>query len=186
MSLRVSQYLERLRMNAIRWQVIGDILDIGCGYGSVVRTFAPPRENYLGIEHNPMVVQWLNKQYPDYAFLVLDTDTDPLPAQRKFDTILLIAVLEHLDQPEQLIASLPQLLKPEGKVVLTTPTPLGGWVHAIGGGIGIFSREAKDDHKRFYDPAALVDLARPAGLKLVSHRYFMGGMNQVAVFQVSG
>lgn len=183
MSLRVSQYLERLRMKAIRQYVSGDILDIGCGYGSVVRTFGPAREDYMGIEHNLKIVHWLKKQYPGYSFLFLDTDIDLIPVSRKFDTILMIAVLEHLAHPERLIAVLPKLLKPDGRIVLTTPTPIGGWVHTIGGGVGVFSHEAKDDHKAFYDLDSLTFLFQNAGLKLVNHRYFMAGMNQLGVFQ---
>lgn len=170
-------------MNAIQRYVSGDILDIGCGYGSVVRTFGPAKEKYLGIEHNSTIVQWLKKQYPGYSFLILDTDSDLIPVTRKFDTILMIAVLEHLTHPERLIAVLPELLKPGGRIVLTTPTPIGGWVHTKGGGLGLFSREAKDDHKAFYDLDSLTLLFQNAGLKLVNHRYFMAGMNQLGVFQ---
>jgi SAM-dependent methyltransferase len=183
MSLRVSQYLERLRMNAIRWYVSGDILDIGCGYGSVVRTFSPARENYVGIEHNPTVVQWLKKQFSDDSLLTFDTDTDPIPVTRDVDAILMIAVLEHLAHLERLTAVLLELLKPAGKVVLTTPTPVGGRVHTLGGGLGVFSREAKDDHKGFYGLDSLTLLFQSSGLKLVDHRHFMAGMNQLAIFQ---
>ncbi len=183
MSLRVSQNLERLRMKAIQRYVSGNILDIGCGYGSVVRTFGPARENYIGIDFNPRIVQWLKKQYPDYSFLLLDTDIDLIPVSRKFDTILMIAVLEHLAHPKRLIAVLPELLNLDGRIVLTTPTPIGGWVHTIGGGLGLFSREARDDHKAFYDLDSLTLLFQNAGLRLVNHRYFMAGMNQLGVFQ---
>lgn len=183
MSLRVSQYLERLRMNAIRSYILGDVLDIGCGYGSVVRTFSPNPNNYMGIDHNPTVVQWLKKQYPGYKFLSLDLDSESIPTQRKFDTILMIAVLEHLARPERLVSSLTDLLKSTAKVVLTTPTPLGGRVHALGGGMGIFSREAKDDHKGFYSRGSLEELFLMANLKVTEYHLFMAGMNQVAVFQ---
>ena len=186
MSLRVSQYLERLRMHAVRAYIFGDLLDIGCGYASVVRTFSPNPENYMGIDHNPMVVQWLKKQYPGYKFLSLDLDSESIPTQRKFDTILMIAVLEHLARPERLVSSLPQLLKPAGKVVLTTPTPLGGKVHSLGGGMGVFSREAKDDHKGFYGRVSLEQLFMEVELKLIEYRPFMAGLNQVAVFQRAG
>lgn len=183
MSLRVSQTLERIRMNAVRGYIFGDLLDIGCGYGSVVRTFAPKPENYTGVDHNPIVVNWLQKQYPGYAFLSLDLDSQTIPTQRKFDTVLMIAVLEHLAQPDRLVSSLPDLLNPAGKVVLTTPTPLGGRVHALGGGMGIFSREAKDDHKGFYSRGSLEELFLSADMKLINYHLFMAGMNQVAVFQ---
>lgn len=186
MSLRVSQYLERLRMNAVRGYILGDVLDIGCGYGSVVRMFSPKPENYMGIDHNPTVVQWLNKQYPGYTFLALDLDSETISSQRKFDTVLMIAVLEHLAQPKRLVSSIPELLKPAGKVILTTPTPLGGKVHAIGGGMGIFSREAKDDHKGFYSRDSLEQLFLTVDLRLIEYHTFMAGMNQVAVFQRAG
>jgi 2-polyprenyl-3-methyl-5-hydroxy-6-metoxy-1,4-benzoquinol methylase len=186
MSLAVSQYLEGLRMRAIRPHVVGQILDIGCGYGSVIRTLAPAAEDYVGIDHNPVVTQWLQKQYPAYQFLTRDMDTDPIVLQQKFDTVLMIAVLEHLASPNKLIGSIAEMLKPSGSVVLTTPTPLGGWVHTIGGGLGVFSREAKEDHKGFYDHGSLACLFQDVGLKLVHHHYFMAGMNQLAIFQRVG
>lgn len=186
MSLAVSQYLEGLRMRAIRPYVVGQILDIGCGYGSVIRTLVPATEDYVGIDHNLVVVQWLHKQYPAYQFLTLDMDSDSIQLPRKFDTVLMIAVLEHLATPARLIASMVGILKPSGRIVVTTPTPFGGWVHTIGGGLGVFSREAKDDHKGFYDRGSLARLFQNAGLKLVEHHYFMAGMNQLSIFQRAG
>jgi len=49
--------------------------------------------------------------------------------------------------------------------------------------LGLFSREARDDHKAFYDLDSLTLLFQNAGLRLVNHRYFMAGMNQLGVFQ---
>lgn len=183
MSLRVSQFLERLRMDAIQKYISGDILDVGCGYGSVLKSFSPASENYVGIDHNPAVIQWLQKHYPDYQFLLQDADIESISVQRQFDTILMIAVLEHLQYPERLIATLPEFLKPDGKIVLTTPAPVGGWVHNLGGQLGIFSREAKEDHKGFYDHDSLVRLFLKAGLTIIEYRSFMVGMNQVAIFK---
>ena len=151
MILKVSQYLERIRMSKISPYLTGDILDIGCGYGSVLRHHSPSFENYVGIDHNPLVIKWLQKHYPEYKFIQVDIDTELIPDSNKFDTILMIAVIEHLTYPDKLVKILPRLLKPNGKVVLTTPTTLGGWIHTLGGELGIFSREAKEDHKGFYN-----------------------------------
>lgn len=170
-------------MNAIRPYLCGSILDIGCGYGSIIRAFAPAIKKYVGIDHDPDVVDWLKRHFPEYEFLTLDIDNEPISIQDKFDTILIIAVLEHLSRPGKLVLNLPKLLKPGGRVVLTSPTPLGGWIHHLGGRLGIFSRSAADDHKGFYNRASLGRMVHSTNLVMTECHFFMAGMNQLVVFQ---
>ena len=57
---------------------------------------------------------------------VCDITQIPIPAQ-SLDAILCTEVFEHVPQPMEVLAEFSRLLKPGGKLLLTTP--LGCWIH---------------------------------------------------------
>lgn len=159
----------------------GDILEIGCGLSEFIRTL-PPNQVYVGVDSNKPLVEMLKAQFPTREFFCADVETETLAlADRRFDTLLLVAVCEHFASPEKVLSKLNPYLKQGGRVVLTTPTSLGHLGHRWGARLGIFSREAAEDHQSIIDRRALDDLFARAGLALEVYRRFQFGMNQFAV-----
>jgi len=52
-------------------------------------------------------------------------DIERVLAGRQFDTILCGELIEHLEEPYRFLRQLKKLLKPGGRLVLSTPNPLG-------------------------------------------------------------
>jgi ubiquinone/menaquinone biosynthesis C-methylase UbiE len=91
------------------------------------------------------------------------------------------ALLERLKIPGAALREVRRLLKPGGSLVLTTPTPLGGRLHAWGSYLGLTYREAADEHEGFFDHEALKRLLNDEGFAYELYERFLLGMNQLAV-----
>lgn len=139
--------------------------------------------SYMGVDSRADVIQDLTRQYPQARFVRADLDEDELPGDFEADTVLMVALVEHIFNQKHLMTQVRRCLAPSGRVILTTPTPFGNdVVHRAGGRLGLFSQIAVDDHVVIYNRPRLETLAREVGLKLVEYRRFQFGCNQLAVF----
>lgn len=94
--------------------VTGRLLDIGCGLKPYGAMFAPYVTEHVGVDHP-------DSPHSRASVDILATAYDiPLP-DASFDTILMSEVLEHLEQPAEALAECFRLLKPGGKLLLSTP-----------------------------------------------------------------
>ena len=179
----LSPALERRRIAACRRLVPpgASVLDVGCGRAELLDAIAPSA--YVGIDVLENVIAANRVRRADALFLCIDVEREPLPLDRRFDAIVMLAILEHLSSPQELLGKLTGALADGGRIVLTTPHPSAERVHRIGARLGLFSKGAAEEHKHFFDGAALGALARGCGLRLTHYRRFQAGMNQVAVME---
>lgn len=176
----LSQYLADRRTRQILPYLSGSILDIGCGYNPLCK-YMQDRSNYAGVEREAHIVTWLKVQFPDVPFYQCDLNREPLEIPGQYDTIVMMAVIEHLKDPEQVLSQLPRYLKPGGKLVLTTPTPIGNWLHHVGARVRMTSQLAADEHHVILTRRSIARLFEQTGFRLAHHRSFLWGGNQIAV-----
>jgi 2-polyprenyl-3-methyl-5-hydroxy-6-metoxy-1,4-benzoquinol methylase len=95
------------------------VLDIGCAEGRLLQSFLEYGCDCYGIEH---------KSYPCERFLDIDRitylsgDVDSIELEKgNFDIIVLWHVLEHMDNPDNVIKRIYELLSPEGIVIIAVP-----------------------------------------------------------------
>jgi 2-polyprenyl-3-methyl-5-hydroxy-6-metoxy-1,4-benzoquinol methylase len=176
-SALLSPYIQKKRIEMARHYVKGRVLDFGCGTGALC-DFVDP-SNYMGVDYREHIYQSAKAKHPDHDFK-LQLPEDP----GKFDTIFLLAVLEHIQEPRDFLADLCAHLKqvPDASLVLTTPHPSAELVHTVGAALGLFSSHAADDHETLFDSKGLQQLARDLGMQVGTYKRFMLGFNQFAVF----
>jgi 2-polyprenyl-3-methyl-5-hydroxy-6-metoxy-1,4-benzoquinol methylase len=100
------------------------ILDIGCGNGNISLALGSLGFNVTGVDIDPSSIEKarrLNK-FPNVKFDVLDANA--FDVTDEFDAIVCSEVLEHLEDPSDLVQSIFQILKKEGVLVATVPN---GW-----------------------------------------------------------
>ncbi len=96
-----------------------NILDIGCGSGSLLKTFLPEARSVLGIDPNPQNITKLNEQQiPGKVGFLEDFKNELL---NSFDTAFCCEVIEHLYDYKILFANTSDVLKDGGKFVVSTP-----------------------------------------------------------------
>jgi 2-polyprenyl-3-methyl-5-hydroxy-6-metoxy-1,4-benzoquinol methylase len=171
----LSPLLCRARIAAARPHLRGRVLDIGCGTGPLAAELSP--ERYQGMDVDPDVLAKARADFPGHSF------TSTLPTTAEFDTVVALAVVEHVDEPGQFLARLTHCLRAGGQLVLTTPHPRGGRVHELAAALHLASRQAAHEHKIFLGRVDLVAMAMTTGLHLSFYRTFLSGLNQLAVLQ---
>ena len=102
--------------------------------------------------------------------------------ERRFDHVVLMAVLEHLKDPAATLAQARGVLAPGGTVIASTPHPRARTIHRLGARWGLFSRDADEEHEVFWSRAQLEALGRAAGLRPLRYRRFQLGLNQLMVW----
>ena len=102
------------------------ILDVGCGVGQVVRSLAEAGFEAHGVEvsETNLVVARENKG----AFQLYDGRTLPF-ADAIFDAVGAFNVLEHVEDPVALLDEMTRVLRPGGRIVISSPNFLRviGW-----------------------------------------------------------
>jgi 2-polyprenyl-3-methyl-5-hydroxy-6-metoxy-1,4-benzoquinol methylase len=179
----LSPFLEKQRLeHAMPYMIDArSILDIGCGRAKVLE-YVKQVETYVGVDLLETVLEGNRARYPQHQFLRINVEQDDLPQNWQFDTILMLAILEHLVDPEATLARILRALAPSGRLILTTPHPFSNGIHRLGARVGLFSQEAANEHHTFFNRKSLAALASMSGAQTHVYRRFQLGLNQIAVF----
>jgi len=178
----VSYYLAKRRNNITKQYVYGNVLDLGCGNSEILTEFKNIK-NYCGVDIDKKTTQKLSLHYPKNKFLCVDLDEDELHVNCKFDSVIMTAIIEHIYNQKLFFKQALKNLKKGGIIIITSPTPLGDFIHNIGAKIGIFSKKAMDDHIVIYNKQRIKILANELNLKLVKYNLFELGCNQLVILQ---
>ncbi len=180
----LSKFIANQRYAMVAPYIQGDVLELGCGNAQVLEDFASNIDTYSGVERSSERIDKLKGSHPGASFFQCDLDRDELDIDKKFDCVLMIALIEHLFNQQFVMDQVAQLLKPQGIIVITTPTPVGNdLVHRLGATVGLFAQSAVDDHIVLYNRHRFRILAQEVGLKLKQHEYFQFHCNQLAILE---
>lgn len=107
------------------------VIDVGCGSGTVASFLGTFGADVLGIDGNPEAIEFATRMYatPNVKFQKGLVD-EAFGLADSLDKIYCMEVIEHiyLPQAEQMLRFFYNLLKPGGKVLLTTPNYRSVWI----------------------------------------------------------
>lgn len=167
----LGELLARRRLKAVLPHVRGRLLDLGCGSNRLVRHYP----NGIGVDVHP---------WPG-ADVVVD-DTAALQWEsHSFDTITIVAALNHIPNRAAVLNECRRVLRPGGRIVMTMLTPRTSrlW-HWLRGSWDADQRERgmRPGEVYGFTLKELVDLFDRAGFALLSRRRFMLGVNCLYIF----
>ena len=98
------------------------VLDIACGEGYGSNILASAAQEVVGMDICKSAIDQARKKYisANISFVCGDAYSIPFPGQ-SFDCVVSFETIEHLEQPERLIAEIRRVLSPDGFVVLSSP-----------------------------------------------------------------
>ncbi len=104
--------------------------------------------------------------------------------EKTFDTIVALAVIEHINIPEvyQIFKKFKERLRPDGKIILTTPTKFSRPILNLMTHIGLADKENIAEHKHYWNKKDIFDLAEKTGFTIKKYKKFQFGFNQLAIF----
>jgi len=94
-----------------------------------------------------------------------------------FDYVTMLAVIEHVEDPEWICREVARVLKPEGKFIFTTPKKSAEHI------LKFYVNDLEHQHKSYFDFERVEGLAESARLKLISYKTFIFGFNQIFCLQ---
>ena len=108
----------------------GRVLDVGCSAGYLAKRLQEQGSTVVGLDIDPRAVE-LAGPFCE-AVHVGDVETMELPFEpASFDAVLCGDVIEHLRDPEAFLARVRPLLRPDGRLALSTPN-IANWAMRLG------------------------------------------------------
>lgn len=154
------------------------VLEVGCGSGYVSRHLVERGNQVVGIDIDPDAVHAARQVIAEVHCCDLDIVDASSVVSGPFDVIVLADVLEHVRDPDRVLADLLGVLGPDGRVVLSIPNVahvdvrlmllLGEWRYQL---LGLLD----DTHLRWFTCRSIADLLRAAGLEPVAVRRTVAG-----------
>lgn len=134
------------------------ILDVGCGDGlffNRLRQFGEVE----GVEPAAALVDPLG---PDRGRITVAPFDAKFNSGKKYNLILMLDVLEHLDVPEEALRQALSLLEPQGMIVVTVPAFRLLWTN----------HDQLNEHRTRFTKDSFRRVAASAGMKIIQARYF--------------
>jgi SAM-dependent methyltransferase/uncharacterized protein YbaR (Trm112 family) len=120
-----TEHIERRTREYIAAQIKGKegkILDVGCGKAWVAQLFCPVGFEVVSMDISIKNTSMALKKYPFKNHFAIVADAFHLPFKlNSFDYIVASEIIEHVYDPQTFTENLFGLLKPGGKLILTTP-----------------------------------------------------------------
>jgi SAM-dependent methyltransferase len=98
------------------------VLDVACGVGYGTAELARVAARVVGGDRDAETIAYARRRYarPNVEFLTLDATALPFD-DGSFDVVCSFETIEHLDDPEQLVAEAARVLRRDGVFVVSTP-----------------------------------------------------------------
>jgi len=147
-----------------------EVLDIGCGAGTLSFYLASKDIQATGVDISIRAIEACGitakrlRLEKNTDFKVLDFSKESI--ERKFDLVLCLELLEHLEDDKLAIKKIYENLEDNGVVIISTPSKNAPLYK-----LGLTKREDKrSGHLRRYTMEELTGLLKDAGLKIIETR----------------
>lgn len=156
------------------------ILDIGCFDGHLFKTLKnKPIKPSIGLD--PLLEE--EKSQQEHIFIP-GKFPDAVPENTTFDSIVMLAVLEHIptNEQQQFNQVFFKLLNNSGRVIITVPSPFVDYILVVLSKLRLIDGMSLEEHYGFKvkDVYTLFDDTR---FKLIRHKKFQLGLNNLFVFE---
>ena len=159
------------------------ILDFGCG-----SNFKELKSRYSDCSKITLIDKLGEPfKHENTEFINFNNDLNDLDQKityKDYDFIFLLAVIEHLDKPENIIKILKKKISDNGILFITAPGKKSKWIlEFLGYKLKIINAELLKEHKRYYDELEYEKLSKLADIKIIKFYYFEFGLNTVCLMK---
>ena len=105
-------------LKELKWKS-KNVLDVGCGTGFFAYNAAKKGANVLGIDFSEQAIKIAKKKYKKSNLSYEQADVNNISG--KYDVIVSIGTLEHMDDPLKILKLFKKHISPKGKIIVTSP-----------------------------------------------------------------
>lgn len=165
----LQRFWHRNKIDVLRTLVgtepIDVILEVGCGSGNLLFEGGLPARTVVGVDFSVPALRFCLSRRTDARFHFARSVGERLPIRdHSVDLVILIEVIEHLPDPALTLRQIARVLRPGGRLVMTTPNyewpspwPLLEW---LADRSGLVAKMKDDQHVTRFGPASLAGLLR--------------------------
>lgn len=147
-------------------------LELGPAHGEGTEYLLDYFEKVVAVDGSRIAIDKLKKRFPTDKLITVRSYFEDLGLDKKFDTIVLAHILEHVDDPHILLVHAKKFLKPDGIMIIDVPNGLS--LHRqVGVAMSLLKEptELNDadlsiGHQRVYTPATFRKEISNAGLHI--------------------
>lgn len=148
------------------------LLELGLGHGFTARQFLPHFKRYLVLEGSRAVIANFNQRFPQCPVEIIETFFEEFDTEERFDVIVMGFILEHVDDPFEILRRYRKFLAPHGKLFVSVPNAevlnrrLGHLIGMLDDLQALSDNDRLLGHRRYYTVASLVAEAERAGYRV--------------------
>jgi SAM-dependent methyltransferase len=154
------------------------VCDLGCGLEAAFLNYAGDK-----ISHGVGVDDQVEDGVRGRWWRVHGDISAPLPVESgHFDHVVMLAVLEHLAEPEPVLREAHRILAPGGSLIMTWPSEIVDPILKVLHGLGLVSDEMESqEHQKRIPVEALRMMLQRIGFREFVHERFEFGLNHLMV-----
>jgi trans-aconitate methyltransferase len=148
------------------------MLELGLGHGITANIFSKKFEKHVVLEGSPGVIQNFKESFPQCRARIVETYFETFDTEEKFDVIVLGFVLEHVEDPCEILSRYKNFLSPAGKMFVAVPNAevLNRRLGQLAGMLENIEALSENDHllghKRYFTVRSLSATIARAGYQI--------------------
>lgn len=143
------------------------VLDAGCATGDFL-SVAKEKYRMYGVDVSQSAIEIARYRNPDIDHRIFASEIYDVAIEKKsLDAVVLWDVIEHVSDPERLVRFLASLLKPEGKLCLSTPNMASVMARLAGRRWAFMT---PPEHQFFFGPKGIRYLLHNCGLSAIYNK----------------
>ncbi|HBA54163.1 class I SAM-dependent methyltransferase [Syntrophorhabdus aromaticivorans] len=148
------------------------ILELGLGHGFTTALFSEHFERHLVLDASRAVIENFKNRFPYCRAEIIETHFEDFVTDEKFDLVVFGFILEHVDDPVEIMSYYKRFLAPQGKAFIAVPNAevLNRRLGHIAGMLDDIQQLSDHDrlcgHKRYYTVKSLTEQVRKAGYEV--------------------
>ena len=148
------------------------LLELGLGHGFTTNIFNGNYNRHVVLEGSPAVIDNFKEKFPNCTAQIVETYFEKFSTEEQFNVIVMGFILEHVDDPFEILDRYKRFLLPDGKIFLAVPNAevLNRRLGYLAGQLGNLETLSEHDlllgHKRYYTVTSLTAEIESAGFQI--------------------
>lgn len=180
----LDRFMRYIRIQAALPHIIkkspSSLLDVGCGRQAFLGwKLKNVLQSYVGIDSSIVEGEVHNLQFIQRD--IFSGMKDLKNRNFVFDSVCALAFIEHIDHPQEFLRNCWRLLKENGEIILTTPSPKAKPLLNFLSAMKFINKKEIKDHKHYYTPQELYTLLLNSGFRECSSKRFFFRLNTLVI-----